>query len=338
VPTGILELMGDDVRALGGEAAAAAPARPAATLMLVRDGDHPTAPLEVLMVRRSLRSDFVGGAHVFPGGAVDPADGGPRAEDLCGGMTDAEASATLELAAGGLAYWVAAIRECFEEAGILLARGAGGTPLSFADPDDAARFAGHRRDVNAGRRTFLDVCSAECLTLAVGSMSYFSHWITPEGGRRRYDTRFFVAPAPPGQTSQHDSAETISDVWIRPEDALVQHRRGAIELVFPTIRSLQAIGRYPSAAELLAASRRPARVPAHLPRMVADGHGWRILLAGDPGYDEPVALGGVDVEEAVRAISRTVNQGPDAADAGAGAGPAGGAAPGSGAEKPAGGR
>ena len=109
------------------------------------------------MVRRNLRSDFVGGAYVFPGGAVDPLDGGAEAEALCAGRSDAEASALLGFEAGGLAYWVAVVRETFEEAGLLLARRQGGPPLLTGDPDEEARLAAARRAVNAGSRRFLDL-------------------------------------------------------------------------------------------------------------------------------------------------------------------------------------
>ncbi|MHB1447445.1 MAG: NUDIX hydrolase, partial [Acidimicrobiales bacterium] len=111
--------------------------RDAATVMLVRDGADGT---EVFMLRRNLNSDFVGGAYVFPGGAVDPADREAELEPLCSGRTDAEASSLLSVESGGLAYWAAAIRECFEEAGVLLAYDRTGTILSLADPDTAERF------------------------------------------------------------------------------------------------------------------------------------------------------------------------------------------------------
>ena len=131
--------------------------------MLVRDTPTPSGgtSLEVLMVRRNLRSDFVGGAYVFPGGAVDSLDGGPEAEALCLGRTDAGASALLGFESGGLAYWVAVVRETFEEAGILLARRAGGPDLLAGNPDEEERFAAERAAVNDGSRRFLDLCRAE---------------------------------------------------------------------------------------------------------------------------------------------------------------------------------
>lgn len=292
--------------------------RAAATVMVVRDGDHTEDLLEVLMLRRSLRADFVGGAHVFPGGAVDRGDGDPDARRFCRGLSDAAASATLGVDSGGLAYWVAAVRECFEESGLLLACGSGGAPVSFSDPGVAERFARHRAALNARERSFLDVCESEDLRLAVDELHYFAHWITPEGSPRRYDTRFFVAAAPEGQTPANDAAETISDVWVRPADALARHRAGEMELILPTIRNLQAIGRFATTAELLDATAVPGDIPTVLPRVVTDGGGIRILLPGDPGYDdragEPAAASGgrpgtleMDFDAATRLASRAAN-------------------------------
>ncbi len=291
--------------------------------MLVRDEPDPAGGtrLEVLMVRRNLRSDFVGGAYVFPGGAVDPLDGGAEAEALCAGRSDAEASALLGFESGGLAYWVAVVRETFEEAGLLLARREGGPDLLSGDPEEEARFAAGRRAVNDGTRRFLDLVSDERLRLGVGDIHYFAHWITPRGAPRRYDTRFFVAAAPPGQLAAHDAGETIADVWITPHEALTRHRAGEIEIIFPTIRNLQAIGRFSSSAELLdAAAKASSAVPAIEPRVVPDGSGMRIVLPGDPEYDrgsvpDPADNGARgDFNAAVREVSMRANvEGPDAA-------------------------
>ncbi|MGP0030245.1 MAG: NUDIX hydrolase [Acidimicrobiales bacterium] len=295
--------------------------RPAATVMLVRDAPDPESEadrLEVLMVRRNLRSDFVGGAYVFPGGAVDPADGGAEAEAACVGRTDAVASALLGVDAGGLAYWVAVLRETFEEAGLLLAERPGGPALLAGDPDEEARFAARRAAVNAGTLRFLDLCREEGLRLMVAEVHYFAHWITPRGAPRRYDTRFFVAAAPPGQRAAHDAGETIAETWLSPRRALAGHRAGELELIFPTIRNLQAIGRFPTADALLeAAAAASDAVPTIEPQVVADGNGVRILLPGDDGHDvgAGTGLGGVEVtgpsanfNEAVRAVSLAANR------------------------------
>jgi 8-oxo-dGTP pyrophosphatase MutT (NUDIX family) len=284
--------------------------------MLVRDTTEPDAfgsVLEVLMVRRNLNSDFVGGAYVFPGGSVDLADGGAEAEEACIGRSDAEASALLGVNSGGLAYWVAVLRETFEEAGLLLAERPGGPALLAGDAEEEARFVVEREAVNAGTRRFLDLCRDERLRLMVGDVHYFAHWITPQGAPRRFDTRFFVAPAPPGQKAAHSSGETIAETWISPDAALAGHREGKFEIIFPTIRNLQAISRFTTSDALLtAAAAASSSVPTIEPRVVADGNGVRIVLPGDAGYDEaPVPDGSGapgNFNDAVRAISMRANR------------------------------
>ncbi|HEV2368582.1 MAG TPA: hypothetical protein VGR90_01825 [Acidimicrobiales bacterium] len=263
------------------------PVRDAATVMLVRDLPAGAGPgIEVFMLRRNLNSVFVGGAYVFPGGAVDEADRHQNLGPYSAGRSDAEASALLGVGDGGLAFWVAAVRECFEEAGVLLAYDRHGQVLSLADPDTEARFSGYRREIDTGARTLVDVCIAEDLNLAVDRIHYFSHWITPVGAPRRYDTRFFVTAAPEEQVPLHDNRETIAGIWIRPAEALERHRARELDLIFPTIRNLEAIGRFDRAADLLAAAVRIESVPAILPRVVDDGNGVRIVLPGDPLYDD----------------------------------------------------
>ena len=267
---------------------AAVELRDAATVLILRDGE-PDADgnvLEVFMLRRNLNSDFVGGAYVFPGGAVDPED---RHDDLgavCEGRTDAEASSRLGIERGGLAFWVAAIRESFEEAGVLLAYHADGAVVRLDEPATVDRFAGHRNAVDSGQRRLVEICVEEGLRLAVDSMWYFGHWITPEGAPRRYDTRFFVTAAPPAQTPLHDDREVIANIWIRPGDALDQHRAGTYEMLPPTVASLRAVARFRSAAEALEAAREIHDVPTILPRVIVDEGGVRIVLPGDPEYGE----------------------------------------------------
>lgn len=258
--------------------------RDAATVMLVRDGDD--GRVQVFMLRRNLDSDFVGGAYVFPGGAVDEADRHADLEAVCAGRSDDQASALLGVDRGGLAYWVAAIRECFEEAGVLLAYGPDGEVMSFADDETARRFHAHRQAVDTGGTRLLEVCDVEGLRLAVDRIHYFSHWITPVGPPRRYDTRFFVAAAPPEQVPLHDDRETIANLWVNPADALARHEAGELDLIFPTIKNLEAIARFDKSVELLDAAAAVEHVPTILPRITADAHGVRILLPGDPGYDE----------------------------------------------------
>ncbi len=225
----------------------------AATVVLVRDGDR--GP-EVAMLRRRLESGFVPGAYVFPGGAVDAEDRDPRWANRCVGHDDTSASAVLGTVAGGLAYWVAAIRECFEEAGLFLAHRAGGRALDLT-PDggaDADRFDEHRRRVDDGHTALFDVVEGEDLHLPVGDLHYFARWITPELAPRRYDTRFFVGRAPDDQVLRHDGDETIAALWVRPADALARNTAGDFELIRPTQHSLEILSHYPDADAVLAAA------------------------------------------------------------------------------------
>lgn len=237
------------------------------------------------MLRRNLASSWVGGAHLFPGGSVDDGDGSAEVLRRARGRDDAEASRILGLLAGGLAWYAAAIRECFEEAGVLLCCGPGGSPIDFTDPGVAARYVEHRRALNAGELGFAELCEREDLGLDAGRLSYLSHWITPEGEPRRYDTRFFVAEMPEGQEALHDDIEVIDSLWTAPQDALRRLKAGEIHMLFPTMKNLEAIGGYARVSDLLEAVAQ-AEVPTILPRITEDGEGARmILLPGDARYE-----------------------------------------------------
>jgi 8-oxo-dGTP pyrophosphatase MutT (NUDIX family) len=291
--------------------------RDAATVMLVRDADdgHGGPAVEVCMLRRNLASEFVAGVYVFPGGSVDPEDRGPRAAALCQGRTDEEASAILGIESGGLAFWVAALRECFEEAGVLVARpvdhgAAGRGPLlDTSDAERSRRFAAHRDAVNEQRTGLLDICDEEGLVLAADSVHYISHWITPELAPRRYDTRFFITAAPPGQVASHDDGETIAAIWVRPAEALAREAAGDIELLPPTVANLRSIEAFRSTGEVMAWASGVTDVPTVLPIvLIEDGH-VLILRPGDPGYEEALAdrlASGPEVDRGVLDAVRTV--------------------------------
>ena len=256
--------------------------RRAATVMLVRDGN---AGLEVFMLRRNPASVFVGGAFVFPGGAVDQDDHHPEVATVCGGLTDPVASSLLGVERDGLAFWVAAIRECFEESGVLLAYDRNGSMVRFDDPDTEHRFAEYRQRVDAGQISMADLCGIEGLTLACDAIHYFSHWITPVGPPRRYDTRFFVAQAPDAQEGLHDDRETVANLWVHPTHALERAEAGELEIIHPTSRTLEVISRFDSASDVVSAARRSVDLVADEPRVVSDQGGTRIQLPGDPGYE-----------------------------------------------------
>jgi 8-oxo-dGTP pyrophosphatase MutT (NUDIX family) len=249
--------------------------REAATVMLVRDDPD----LQVFMLRRNLESTWVAGAYVFPGGAVDPEDRDPALAARCPGLDDARASSLLGLRTGGLGYWVAAVRETFEEAGVLLARSAATGDL--VDPE-APGLADLRTALNEGATTWRGLVESLDLVLDVGGLHAFSHWITPEGAPRRYDTRFFVVAAPDGHAYSHDETETVASRWVRPADALDAADRGELELIFPTRKSLEVLGRFPRAADLLDAVQAASDVEhGARPPFVRDSGGERLLLGGD---------------------------------------------------------
>lgn len=298
--------------------------RDAATVMLVRDAQAEGAGggggVEVCMLRRNLASEFVAGAYVFPGGSVDPEDEGPAAEARCEGLTDKEASAILGVDSGGLAFWVAALRECFEEAGVLVARvdgprvdgqddAGGGRLLDTSDPERARRFAAYRHALNEQRVGFLEVCERENLMLAVDELYYVGHWITPELSPRRYNTRFFVALAPPGQVASHDDGETIADIWISPSGALALYEAGEIELLPPTVANLQRIEGFDSAAEVIEWARLVTDVQVVLPIVVIEDDRVLILRPGDAGYERALAdrlASGVEVDRGLEEAARSL--------------------------------
>ncbi|MCP5056745.1 MAG: NUDIX hydrolase [bacterium] len=242
----------------------------AATVMLVRDGDE---GVEAFMMERSAFGMF-GGLWVFPGGKVDAADAGPAATALCRGPGSLEANLTLNVPAGGLAYWVAAVRECFEEAGLLLATREDERLLELRDPAVRKRLGADRARLNGGEKGALeDLCAREGLALATDRLAYVAHWITPMDSPNRYDTRFFVALAPEHQEAIHDGHEAVHSEWIRPEDALARNATGELPMISPTLANLKAMCGYASAEALVRAKAGvdPRGIPTILPRVLRRG-------------------------------------------------------------------
>jgi 8-oxo-dGTP pyrophosphatase MutT (NUDIX family) len=255
------------------------PALPAATVTLVRDTQD---GLEVLMLQRNYRSGFMPGVFLFPGGALDPEDASEAVCARCAGVDDAASSAVLGLPRGGLAYWTAAIRESFEEAGVLLAYDDAGELVNPAEPSRIERFEDFRRRLNAGEACLCEMLQREGLRLAADRLTYFGHWITPVTAPRRYDTRFFVAVAPEGQEALPDNVEAIHHVWVNPAAALERNRAGRFGMRTPTIRTLEQFAPHQTTGALIAALRKQPIVRAVLPRIAADG---RPVLPGEAGYD-----------------------------------------------------
>jgi len=235
--------------------------------MLVRDRPD----LEVLVLRRTPDAVFGPGATVFPGGAVDPTDSAAYRHVV--DLDDATASAEHGVERDGLAFRVAAVRECFEEAGILLAHDRDGAP--------AAPRPEWRDALNAGHATIAQVLAADDVVVHGRELRLFSHWLTPVGAPRRYNTWFFVAPAPEGFDGMHDDVELVESAWVRPAELLDAGARGDVELIFPTLRTLVAVARFAKASELLAALDRAPRAAGGRPLVVPDGSGERVVLPHD---------------------------------------------------------
>ena len=249
--------------------------RDAATVILVSDRPD----LHVLMMERTRRAAFGPGATVFPGGAVDPGDGAAGLAERILGIADAGASADQGIARGGLAFRVAALRECFEEAGLLLARDAAtGGPV-----DHDAALAAARQELNAGALALGDLLVSRDLVFDARELRVFSHWLTPLGAPRRYNTWFFVAAAPEGEEGTHDDNELVASDWVRPADALAQHADGRIDLIFPTEMSLRALSHYDNSRDLLHDLDAVAREASGQPVVVSEGTGERVALPQDSG-------------------------------------------------------
>lgn len=212
-------------------------APPASTVLLLRDG---LSGLEVLMVGRSREMSFRG-AMVFPGGKVDAGDSDPRFRAHTRGaetLTDFE-----------MAHQIAAIREAFEECGVLLARPRGSDALIPAER--AEDLLGRYRQSMAASSAFADLVVAERLDLALDRLVPFAHWIAPAWAPARFDTRFYLAPVPAEHRVQHDGQESLHATWVRPLAAIGDAEAGRCTIVFPTRMQLGKLGRCATVAEAL---------------------------------------------------------------------------------------
>lgn len=232
----------------------------AATLLLVRD--RPGHGLQVYMLERPSRGAFPG-LHVFTGGKVDATDETLIERMSWNGPTDVAAAALLNMdpTSVPLAYWLAAVRECYEESGVMLGRRDG----AALDNATVAELATARQE------DFDGVCARLDVTLGLDDLHYFAHWITPEMAPRRFDTRFFVARMPDGQTATHAPGETVSGEWIAPAKALQRSEEGMWNLIMPTLVSLRSLLPYGSVDELLGGVARFEHLPEHNDRLLSEG-------------------------------------------------------------------
>ena len=239
------------------------PIRPAATVIVVREA-QPELPVqdayaaqreeggyEIFMLKRTSKASFASGMYVFPGGRVDGDDHLHKYDAHREGPSTAQAAQVQALGDEWRGYWIAAIRETFEEAGLMLAYNAQGELLSYSDAAVAQRMAAYRDPLHDGAVSLLEICQRERLRLAVDQIHFYNRFVTPFGRPRRFDTRFFIASAPETQRGSHDQTETVASTWITPQQVLTRHHEGALELMNVTRIQLEWLSRFSSKAALL---------------------------------------------------------------------------------------
>lgn len=231
----------------------------ASTVILLRKSSKPDkGNFEVLMVLRHPKSRFVPGSYVFPGGCLDEQDYAPEMEGFCTGMTLTTAQALLhDMSSPGkaLGAWIAGIRETFEEVGVLMAYRSDKTSVFFDTEGLSQKFCSYRQGLQEGKLSFTSILRNEGLTLACDRLHYFSHWITPELLPLRYDVRFFVAKAPENQTAMHDGVELTTHIWITPQQALAGFNRKTLNMVVPTLVTIEDLSKYSTIDEVIASTK-----------------------------------------------------------------------------------
>ncbi len=251
--------------------------RASSAVMLLRDAASGNG-LEVFMVRRVIQSDFMPDVYVFPGGSVQPDDQTAEVTPgICREVPPSQADPDGRTALGN-GVRAAAIRELFEEAGVLLAYQHG--EVLAVNEGNMARFASYRQAFNKRKGSLVEMARAENLMLATERLNYFAHWITPEGLPKRFDTHFFITTAPPEQQAAHDQLETSEGIWVAPAEALSRAERDEFPVVFATIHQLHDLAAFDSVASALRASvTNPVRT--HAPILVERDGQFHVHLPGD---------------------------------------------------------
>ena len=252
--------------------------RPASTILLLRDAEA-LREIEVFMMVRHYEIDFNSGALVFPGGSVDKGD-----KEIIANPALYSGGEGLDEAA--LSFRIAAIRETFEESGILLARPKGSTAL--VDGKRAGEIeTASRAALCDGQTTFQQVLTDNGMVLALDELVPYAHWITPEGMPKRFDTWFFLAAAPPEQVGAHDGKESTDSIWVSPREALEGGETGRFKLPFPTTRNLIKLGKQASVKAALDDSRGKSVVTV-TPVMTKTSNGRQLRIPLEAGYDGDV--------------------------------------------------
>ena len=256
--------------------------RIASAVMLLRDlpAGRGGQGIEVFMVRRVIQSDFMPNVYVFPGGSVSKDDYATELADGVSAPVAASVSDPEGRTAAGKGVRAAAIRELFEEAGVLLAYRDG--EILPIPEDQVAHFDSYRRAFQQRQGSLEGMARAERLMLATDRLGYFAHWITPEGMPKRFDTHFFITTAPAEQQAAHDRLETSEGIWIAPAEALARFERDEFPLVFATIYQLRELAAFDSVKAALDHCA-IHRVPTRIPVLVQEDGKARVFLQEDEG-------------------------------------------------------
>ena len=254
------------------------PIKPAATVILMREAEE--SGFEIFIVKRSSRSSF-GSLYVFPGGKLDPEDTERDLYACCEGMSDEEASARLGIENDGLSFWIACIRECFEETGVLL------TNPSDSLIQEYEKLSSLRKKLNNKEISFKDICISESLRLRTNNIVPCAHWITPAIEPKRFDTRFFLAKVNAKQLASHDGFELTESFWIKPKDALVKLKEGKMNMILPTISNIEQLAEFSSAFEAFNYFEGLGNnaIESILPKFVKQDGKWVGFLPGEEGYE-----------------------------------------------------
>ena len=257
----------------------------AATVILLR-AKEPDG-FDVFLLKRHEKSSFMGGNYVYPGGRVDRNDGSVETCSLSKGMTFEEAAKVL----GGtfspeesFAHWIAAIRELFEEAGVLLAYDQKGNLLQIRNGGERETFLHYRKLLQEGKINICEIAQKEDLLFALDQLHYYAHWITPEAQPQRFDTRFFLTRYSSGQEASHDQKETTAGIWITPRKALEENLKGDVILSPPTLKTLEDLSRFKTIENIFHSLKKEDIQPI-LPILTRISDTPLIIFPWDPEYE-----------------------------------------------------
>ena len=255
---------------------------PSSSLILVRDSDD---GVQVFMMKRALKSSF-GGIWVFPGGILEKQDKEIAEKDFCKGISESKAKGILNHDKESLLYWIASLRETFEESGALIAIREDSS-VFVPTNHELEVLQKLRDDLNNRSISFISILTQLNLKMDLSRLIYVSHWITPNVETKRYTTRFFLASLNEDLTLKHDGIEGTDSKWFGIKDLLRDHKKGKFSLIMPTIKNLESISNFKNTDELINAKKsiNPIDIPAIEPKFFIENGKWKGLLPGEDGYE-----------------------------------------------------